>query len=114
MQTCMVIIKPCLPVHTTYQCCIFEMLRAPLQVHCLQHCKAAIYHCVASSLKVLWYLVWNGKWKKILVRNGKFLVWNEEHCQHGIWKNHLPFHSTPFPAHQIDIAYILHRPSSFT
>ena len=46
-------------------------------------------------------LVWNGIWKKILVWNGRFLVWNgngmEENCQHGIWKNRLPFHSIPCP-----------------
>ena len=46
-------------------------------------------------------LVWNGIWKKILVWNGRFLVWNgngmEENCQYGIWKNRLPFHSIPCP-----------------
>ena len=46
--------------------------------------------------------VWNGIWKKILVWNEGFLVWNgngmEENCQYGIWKNRLPFHSIPCPA----------------
>ena len=45
--------------------------------------------------------VWNGMWKKILVWNGIFVVWNgngtEENCQYGIWKNRLPFHIMPCP-----------------
>ena len=45
---------------------------------------------------------WNGKWKKNLVWNGKFLVWNEygmeEILQYGIWKNRLPMHSIASPA----------------
>ena len=40
---------------------------------------------------------WNGIRKKILVWNGKFLVWNgygmKETLQYGIWKNRPPFHS---------------------
>ena len=43
--------------------------------------------------------VWNGIWKKILVWNERFLVWNgngmEENCQYGIWKNRLPFYAMP-------------------
>ena len=44
---------------------------------------------------------WNGIWKKILVWNGKFLVWNgygmEEILQYRIWKNRLTFHSIARP-----------------
>ena len=47
------------------------------------------------------FLVWNGIRKKILVWNGRFLVWNgngmEENCQYGIWKNRLPFYSIQCP-----------------
>ena len=45
--------------------------------------------------------VWIGIWKKILVWNGIFLVWNgnemEENWQYGVWKNRLPFHFIPCP-----------------
>ena len=49
-------------------------------------CKSAIQitRCFRSKLT----LVWIGIWKKILVWNGTFLVWNvngmEENCQYGI------------------------------
>ena len=49
--------------------------------------------------------VWNGIWKKIIVWNGRLLVWNEngmeENSQYGMWKNRLPFHFIPCPASHI-------------
>ena len=65
---------------------------------------------VDSGLNLPWYgrmecTVWTyGIWKKNLVWNGRFLVWNgngmKENCQCGIWKNRLPYHTIPCPADQ--------------
>ena len=62
--------------------------------------------------------VWNGIWKKILIWNGRLLVWigNEmdENCQYEIWKNRLPFHTMPCQQHKSNkIAYKVNLPAFF-
>ena len=87
---------------------MFVLLRATSRVVAYSIAKVQNIRCIASSLKVFWYGVWNGIWKKILawkgIWNRRFLVWNEngmeENCQHGMWKNHLPFHSIPCSGQQ--------------
>ena len=84
-------------VHTRCGRCIFVLLCARSRVVTYNIAKMQNIRCIASTLKVLWYEVWNGIWKKILVwnkiRNGRFWVWNGRKLQYGIWKNRLPFHS---------------------
>ena len=63
--------------------------------------------------------VWNGIWKKILLRNGRFLVWNgngmEKNCQYGIWKNRLSFHTMPCRQDKLNkIPYKINLPAFFT
>ena len=49
--------------------------------------------------------VWNEIWRKILIWNGRFFVWDgngmEENCRYGIEKNRLSFHSIPCPGYDI-------------
>ena len=80
-------------------CCIFVLLRERLLVVAYNFAKVQKIRCVASSQKVFWYgsMEWNmeenfGMEWKIFRMNGNGM---EENCQHGIWKNHLPFLTKP-------------------
>ena len=75
---------------------------AHLRERLVAEVRLRLQKCNANSVLLLvsTYLgmeVWNGMWKKILVWNGRFLVWNgngkEENFQYGIWKNRLPYHT---------------------
>ena len=92
-------IKPCAYlIRVVASVCCYAHLHERL-LTTLQRCK--IYVALLPVQKFFGMEVWNGIWKKILIWNGRFLVWNgngmEENCQYGIWKNYLSFHSIPCP-----------------
>ena len=68
LRLCMKLRAMCIPDTCR---CIFVLLYAPLRVVANNIAKVQNICCIASSLKILSY----GIWKKILVWNGRFLVW---------------------------------------
>ena len=62
-------------------------------------CNGTNYALLPVGVNLPRYGSWNWIWKKILVWNGRFLVWNgngiEENCLIGIWKksSSIPFHA---------------------
>ena len=86
-------------------CFIFVSLHASFRVNTYNIAKVQNIRWIASSLKFFWYesmewniednfnMEWNMEWKIF------GMEWNrmEETCQYGIWKNHLPLHSIPWP-----------------
>ena len=103
-------IKPCAMCRPDTCCCIFVLLHAPFRVVAYQIAKVHNIRCIASSLKNFWYgstkrnmeenfiMEWNKERKIFIVWNGNGM---EENCQYGIWKNHLPFHTTPWLLHAL-------------
>ena len=93
-------------MHTRYRLSHLSIVEAPSRAVAYNMAKMQSSETYVALLPVYTFFgmeVWNAIWKKILVCNeiwnGRFLVWNgngmDENCQHGIWKNRLPFHTMP-------------------
>ena len=91
-------------MHTRYQLWHLSIVDAPSRAVAYNIAKMQSSKINVALLPVYTFFgieVWNGIWKKILIWNGRLLVWSgngmDENCQYEIWKNRLPFHSIPCP-----------------
>ena len=108
--------NPGYPYALNHEQCAYQ-LPVVASLHCYTHLYEWLLTILQKDVALLpvqkffGMEVKNGIWKKILVwngiSNGRFLVWNgndmEENCQYGLWKNHLLFHSIPFPVNQFKL-----------
>ena len=94
-------------MHTKYRLLHFSIVDAPSRAVAYNIAKmqsSKIYVALFPVQNIFGMEVWNGIWKKILVWNGRFLVWYgngmEENCQYGIWK--IIFHFIPCPDYRCE------------